>query len=99
MYTSVSCTDLLNGAKREPGVQPERKEQHNGEAEPSPHIRRPSRYEKSCSIKQELKNLLRRGTQRIRTQQNQAGSGGIQKEAIASRHYNPKVERVDRCED
>jgi hypothetical protein len=27
-------------------------------------------------------------------QQNYAGSGGIQKEAAAVRHYNPKVERV-----
>jgi len=41
----------------------------------------------------------RRGTQGIRTQQNQAGSGGIQKEAIASRHYNPNVEIVERWGD
>jgi hypothetical protein len=36
-------------------------------------------------------------TEEKRAQQNYAGSGGIQKEAIASRHYNPKVERVERC--
>jgi hypothetical protein len=35
----------------------------------------------------------------IRTQQDQAGSGGIQKEAIASRHYNPNVEIVERWGD
>jgi hypothetical protein len=57
MYTSVGCTDLLNGAKPEPGAQPEVRGA-TGEAEPSPHIRRRSRYEKSCAIKQELINLL-----------------------------------------
>jgi hypothetical protein len=50
MHTTVNCTELLNGAKPEPGAQPEREEQHNGEAEPSPHIRRHSRSGSSASV-------------------------------------------------
>jgi hypothetical protein len=41
-----------------------------------------------CSFK---KTPRRRGTKTIRTQQNQAGSGGIQKEAIAADKYNATV--------
>jgi hypothetical protein len=38
-------------------------------------------------------------TQRIRTKQNYAGSGGIQKEAVAAGYYNPKLKCVGGLRD
>jgi hypothetical protein len=37
--------------------------------------------------------------QRIRTKQNYAGSGGIQKEAVAAGYYNPKLKCVGGLRD